>query len=116
MNLRRYLVMLTMVLVIILTIVIWFFPPDDDFRIENPFWNGTKDIGSGYPFLPIDSLSKLHTSPQGSTLIIIPYLQFSSAELEAIDSFVASGGTLILADDYGYGNQVLEYLGLKIQF
>lgn len=116
MNLRRFPVILTIVLVIILTIVVWFFPPDDDFRTENPFWNGTKEISASYPVSSLKSLSDLPTRPQGSALILIPYLQSTPAELEALNSFVIQGGTLILADDYGYGNQILEYLGLKARF
>lgn len=116
MNLRRFPVILTIVLVIILAIVVWFFPPDDDFRTENPFWNGTKEISASYPASSLKSLSDLPPLAQGSTLILIPYLQFSAAELEALNSFATQGGTLILADDYGYGNQILKYLGLKARF
>ena len=116
MELRRFLGVLAIALVIILTIVVWFFPSNEDFRTENPFWNGTRDISSSYPALPLESLSDLPSSPQGTTLILIPYLDFIPAELETLNSFVTKGGTLILADDYGYGNQILEYLGLKARF
>lgn len=115
-NLRRFLVMLTIALVIILTVVMWFSPTNDDFRTDNPFWNGAKSVSSSYPVSPLESLSNLPPSPKGSTLILIPYLQSSSTELEALNSFTTQGGTLILADDYGYGNQVLEYLGLEARF
>ena len=116
MTLRRFTAILTIALVIILAIAIWFFPPDDDFRTGNPFWNGTKEISANYPISPLESLSNLPSVPLGSTLILIPYLQSTPAELEALNSFVTRGGTLILADDYGYGNHVLEYLGLKTRF
>jgi hypothetical protein len=65
---------------------------------------------------PLQSLSDLPPSPQGATLILIPYLEFTPAELEQLNSFITQGGTLVLADDYGYGNQILEYLGLKARF
>ncbi len=116
MRLHRFLVILTIALVIILAIVVWFFPSNEDFRADNPFWNGTKDISSLIPASPLESLSDLPISPEGSTLILIPYLDFTPAELEGLNSFVTKGGTLVLADDYGYGNQVLEYLGLKARF
>jgi len=107
---------LSIALVIILLMVVWFFPSNEDFRTENPFWNGTKDISSIIPASPLESLSGLPSSPQGSTLILIPYLDFTPAELEELNSFVTQGGTLVLADDYGYGNQILGYLGLKARF
>jgi len=115
-ELRRFLVILSVVLVIILTIVVWFFPSNEDFRAENPFWNGTRDMSSSYPASPLRSLSDLPPLPQGSTLILIPYLEFTPAELGELNSFVTKGGTLVLADDYGYGNQILEYLGLRARF
>jgi len=115
-ELRRFLQILTIALVVILTLVVWFCPSNEDFRTENPFWNGTKDTSSSYPLSPLASLSDLPPSPQGSTLILIPYLNFALDELEELNDFVTHGGTLILADDYGYGNQILEYLGLKARF
>lgn len=116
MELRRFLTILTIALVIILSAVVWFLPSNDDFRVENPFWNGIKNISSITQALPLASLSNLPSSPQGSTLIIIPYLDFTPSELEEISSFVTRGGTLVVADDYGFGNQILEYLGLEARF
>lgn len=116
MKLHRFILMLTLSLVIILAIVVWFFPSDEDFRTENPFWNGTKDISSVIPASPVQSLSELPISPQEVTFILIPYLDFTLAELEEINNFVTRGGTLVLADDYGYGNQILEHLELKARF
>jgi hypothetical protein len=115
-ELRRFLSILTIALVIILIIAVWFFPSNDDFRIENPFWNGTRDINTAHPVQPLDSLVDLPPSPQGSTLILIPYLKCTPAELAQINSFVSRGGRLILADDYGHGNQILEYLGIRARF
>lgn len=116
MALRKFLISLTIALVIILTAAVWLFPTRDDFRTENPFWNGSRELAARYPISPLESLVDLPSSPQGSTLIIIPYLPFLPGELEALNNFVTKGGTLILADDYGYGNQVLEYLRLRVRF
>ena len=116
MELHRFLMILTIALAIILSIVVWFFPSNEDFQVENPFWNGTRDISLAIPASPLESLFDLPPSPQGSTLILIPYLDFIPAELEELNSFVTQGGVIVLADDYGYGNQVLEYLGLKARF
>jgi hypothetical protein len=115
-ELRRFLALLTIALVILLIITVWFFPSNEDFRVENPFWNGTRNIGARYPAQPLESLADLPASPQGATLILIPYLNCTPAELEQLNRFVSRGGNLILADDYGYGNQVLEHLGLKARF
>lgn len=116
MGLRRFLVILSIVLVLILAIVVWFFPSNEDFRAENPFWNGISDISSRYPTSFLQSLDDLPPLPQGSTLILVPYLEFTPAELRQLNTFVTNGGTMVLADDYGHGNQVLEHLGLKARF
>ena len=116
MELRRFLILVTVALVILLIIAAWFLPLDDDFRVENPLWNGTKDMHTSHPAQPLESLSDLPSSPQGATLIFIPYLSCTPGELEQLSSFITKGGRLILADDYGYGNQVLEYLELEMRF
>ncbi|MFC2007083.1 DUF4350 domain-containing protein [Chloroflexota bacterium] len=116
MELRKFLLLLAAAIVILLLIVAWFSPSVVDFRTDNPSWNGLQDIAVSYPILPLESLSELPAAPSGSTLIIVPYLDFTAEEFMQLDNFVTDGGTLILADDYGYGNHVLEYLGLDVRF
>lgn len=116
MTLHRFLVLLITTVFILLVMLAWFLPSNDDFRTENPFWNGTRDMSLNYTTSPLESLSTLPHVPQEATLILIPYLDFTIGELEELNSFITRGGTLILADDYGYGNQILEYLGLKARF
>ena len=116
MTLRKFLALLTVALVVILAIVVWFFPSDEDFRTENPFWNGTSKLASSHSLVSLESLSDLPASPQGAVLILIPYIEFEPSELENVRDFVTGGGTLVLADDYGFGNQVLEHLGIEARF
>lgn len=116
MSLRKFLVTLTIALVILLAVAIWFIPLEEDFRTENPLWNGARVLSSSHAVAPVKSLADLPLSPQGSTLILIPYLSYTAPELEKLETFVTQGGTLILADDYGYGNQVLEHFNLKTRF
>jgi len=116
MALHRFLLIITTAIVLLLLIAAWFLPSEADFRTDNPLWNGTEEIKARYPATPLASLSDLPTPPQGATLILIPYLNFTPTELDEINGFVTQGGTLILADDYGCGNQVLECLGFKEQF
>jgi len=116
MGLFRFLLILTAALIALLLLLVWFVPLDDDFRTGNPSWNGSQYICAHHEAIPVDSLADLPDSPQHSTLILIPYLDFTPAELDTLHHFVIHGGTLILADDYGYGNQVLERLGLAARF
>ncbi len=116
MGLRKYLIILTAALLLVLAVAIWFYPSNEDFRTENFFWNGTGETLGSYEVSPLESFSELPQRPAGTTLLLIPYLYFTSDELAELNSFVSRGGTLVLADDYGHGNQVLEYLGIKVRF
>jgi hypothetical protein len=116
MELRKFLAIVTGLLVIGMGLLIWFFPVNADFRIENPLWNGIDDIASRYGVQPLDSLADLPVSSHNSTLIAIPYLTYTPAELELLRDYIYLGGTLILADDFGHGNQILAYLGLDVRF
>lgn len=116
MSFRKFIFIVTAILLTTLIIAIWYFPPNDNFRIENPFWNGLGDIMKQYPVQGINSLADLPSSPEGTTLIAIPYLEYTTAEIRQLREFGTRGGRIILADDYGYGNGVLEGLELKPRF
>lgn len=66
--------------------------------------------------VPIDSLSNLPHAAKGTTLVEMPYTRYSESELAQIGAYVANGGTLLLLDDYGYGNQVLGSLNAGIEY
>jgi hypothetical protein len=116
METRKILLVLTLVIVLVLSATVWFYPPTGDFRTDNPFWNGISVLSDQAKVTPLDALSNLPTSGKGTALIVVPYEQFSETELSQLKSYVSSGGTLLLLDDYGFGNQVLSGLGLEMQF
>ena len=91
MELRRFLVLLTLALVFALIIAVWFFPSNEDFRVENPFWNGTRHISTSYPVLPMESLSELPKSANGTTLILVPYLMDRPKRYRLIGSIEVQG-------------------------
>jgi hypothetical protein len=95
---------------------VWFVPSIQDFMASNTMWNGIRNFLKEFDASTIDSLDGLPESPEGSALIIIPYLEYSDEELLKLKGFVEQGGTLVLLDDYGFGNEILEYFGLKIRF
>jgi len=115
-ELRRFLLIITSVLIIALILSVWFFPSNEDFRVNNPFWNGIRDIEADYHIETLDSLDNFPSSPNEVTLITIPYREYSLIELQQLYRFVSRGGRLIVADDYGHGNQILEYLGIEVRF
>ena len=116
MGLRRFLLVLTLAIVLVLAVVVWFYPSSEDFRTENPFWNGLKAFSEQFQASTINSLDSLPAEPEGTSLVLVPYLELTESEMKKVRDYVSHGGTLILLDDYGYGNELLEYLGVDLRF
>ncbi len=112
---RRLLLQIGLVL-IILGVLVWLFPSNSDFKAGNPQWNGTADFLEEVETQLLNSLEELPPMAQGTSLILIPYTELSADDLQRIGDYVDSGGRLILMDDFGFGNEVLEYLGVDLRF
>jgi len=104
------------IILVISSLCIWFYPSSQDFRAGNTMWNGISSFSSEFSANSINSLDNLPDSPEDAVLVAIPYLDYSDAELANMKRFVADGGTLLLMDDYGYGNNVLAYFGVGVRF
>jgi hypothetical protein len=106
-----------------------------DFSIFNSGWNGTSDLavltyrtGKFVPTFETQSsgteitiaqigLDRLDLNPLTSSLVIIgPTKTFTSAEGKLVGDFVREGGKLLLADDFGTGNSLLEKMGATSRF
>ena len=106
-----------------------------DFSIFNSGWNGTSRLavltyqaGKFAPAFKVQStgtdvgieqldLATLPLDPRADALVIIgPTKPFTSAEGIHIAAFVRQGGELLLADDFGSGNTLLEEMGSTARF
>ncbi len=113
----RSIIALALALVVIISLVsIWFYPSIQDFMRTNPFWNGIKDFSDEFDATWTESLLDSTQNPESTTLIIIPYSIYKQDDLQEINRFVREGGVLLLLDDYGYGNTLLEQFGLEARF
>ncbi|MDP6501069.1 MAG: hypothetical protein QF369_01010 [Dehalococcoidales bacterium] len=105
------------VLVLVISLLsIWFYPSIQDFMASNTKWNGIYNFSGEFEADNTDSLEALSDSPQNVVLIAIPYQDYTAEELAQIKQFVDAGGSLLLMDDYGYGNNILDYLGVVTRF
>ena len=95
---------------------IWFYPSVHDFIASNIMWNGMKNVISEFSADNIDAMDELPDLPEQTVLVSVSYVEYSDAELSNVKQFVNDGGTLLLMDDYGYGNRVLAYLGVSVRF
>ena len=103
-------------IIVISLLCIWFYPSIQDFMASNTMWNGIRNFSSEFNAANIESLDELPDVAEETALVAIPYLDYSNEELSQLKGFVEDGGTLLLMDDYGYGNSVLAYLGVSVRF
>ena len=116
MKTSKFLLAAALIIIVSLAALVWFYPPSGDFRVNNPFWNGLSTLDSKMNATTIDTLSALPSNPHGTAMLLVPYVQFSAGELSELNSYVSNGGTLVVLDDYGFGNQVLSGVGLSMRF
>jgi len=100
-------------------LILYAAPPIDDFNPLNPYWNGFSDLISRLHAVELSSLfdENLLLNPSNTSLLIVgPEKEFSEDEVRIIERFLRSGGQVIIADDFGSGNQLLELLGVDVRF
>ncbi len=111
-------VLLTVIVLVfaVSLVCVWFYPSVQDFMASNIMWNGIRKFSNEFAADNIESLDDLPGPLEEGILVAIPYLEYSDEELSRMKQFVSDGGTLLLMDDYGHGNRVLEYLGISARF
>lgn len=95
------------------------YEPREDFYYGNADWSGYSRIRSELEALVLDLEVEKNRIVEGAgnyALLVVPEERPSRAYLEFLKRFVAGGGLLIVADDHGYGNEILEYLGVDARF
>ncbi|WP_175060103.1 DUF4350 domain-containing protein [Thermococcus sp. 2319x1] len=93
-----------------------------EFSVFNTKWNGASQFGKllyeESRVIPvITSYNSFDLSEREGTLLILgPDMAYSSLEVEEVKSFLNKGGTLVLIDDFGTGNDILRGLNLSARF
>jgi hypothetical protein len=93
-------------------------PIDDAYSTVNTQSNGTSELAargfvSVYPSL---ELALPNTYAPAVLLEIGPSSQFTKADTDSIRGFLARGGVILVADNFGSGNGLLELLGIPARF
>jgi Domain of unknown function (DUF4350) len=97
--------------------IVYVLPHTESYFPTNPLWNGMSDLQSLRSPTDVTALTTLPANGTGTSLLEIgPSLNFSSSDVSRIADFVRSGGTLLIADDYGTGNSLLAGLNLTSRF
>jgi len=102
--------------ILVCSVLLALYPEVNDFRLGNPFWNGMMEVSSLLKPTILNSYSELPTVGYNLTLLLIgPERDFTVGEAEAIMRFMNKGGRVILADELGFGNTLLEKLSLPMR-
>jgi hypothetical protein len=91
---------------------------DVEFSRYNQQWNGTSSVFETLEdrgAVMVDDPSALAGRTNTTLLVIAPAHAPTAGERAAYRDFVASGNTLLLADDFGEGNALLEAVGATIR-
>ncbi|MBI2887077.1 MAG: hypothetical protein HYY02_07700 [Chloroflexi bacterium] len=100
---------------LLLLAVIVIYPSSQDLSPDNPYWNGLNTFGRTFS-VRVAAPQDLSRDGAGAALVLIPRRELSAGEQQEVRRFVASGGELLLMDDFAYGNRVLEHLGVPVRF
>lgn len=91
-------------------------PPLDDFDPLNPYWNGISGASSSLGLRQLPSFSAVQGSAASTAVLIIgPDESFESGYIESARQYLLSGGMIIVMDDFGAANVLLEGLGASIR-
>lgn len=93
------------------------------FGAYNPAWDGTSDLREEILTDPngtvaVDSTAYNTTDPANTTaLVLAPTEPYDTDDVDRVTRFLAAGGTLVVADDYGtHGNELLAAVGATARF
>lgn len=105
-------------LIAAVTLVLHLSTTDLEFSRYNPGWNGTSTVFGTFEergVVMIRDPAELAGQTEETLLVVAPGRPPTGDEAETIRAFVASGNTLVLADDFGAGNALLEAVGASIR-
>jgi len=113
--LRGYILLGLSAAAIILISLVAVVPSVDDFSPDNPLWNGLSSFcGQFNASLIPGSSAQLPELPADDALIIVgPSGNISASDALKLRRFLEKGGLLIIADDFGSGNSILELMGIS---
>ncbi|MEM4140122.1 MAG: DUF4350 domain-containing protein [Nitrososphaeria archaeon] len=90
-------------------------PPSEDFMPDNPYWNGHSTLAKTVNAKFIDPKT-IFLEPEKTVLFIIsPQKNITEDYIQFLRGFLESGGTIVLMDETGKINPLLEALNIKVK-
>lgn len=97
-------------------LLLWAHPVGRDSSVLNQNWNGLSQASEMLGATALGSYDDVADLPLPVTLVVIPRLSPDEVALTAMEACLVSGGTLVVLDDFGFGNEILFYLGVGVRF
>ena len=89
------------------------------FGAFNPSWDGTTDIrevagDAGAETVVVDNTTDYEAYGNGTVAVVLaPNESYTETEIDHVEAFLERGGTLLVADRGGTGNELLAALGIE---
>jgi hypothetical protein len=110
---RSYILLLLLLIALTLIAVTLVYPIRDDFSPLNPYWNGLEKFFDEKNASCLNLAAADTMDPSKNVILIIgPSTSFTSRDIQSLRIFLLRGGRVVLADDFGTGNELLT--GLKV--
>jgi len=117
---RVKIITLALIFSIIFSLTIaYMIPSTDNYSPENPFWNGLKtleNIVNPVQITSITQLKQIINPKQTAILILGPEKPFTTQETQTIKKILEKGAIVLVADDFGQANTLLEQLEIPCKF
>lgn len=117
---KAKIIVLTLIFSIIFSLsIVYITPATDDYNPENPFWNGLKTLKAITNATYITSTTQLKQiiDPKRTAILILgPEKPFTPQETQTIKKLLEKGATILIADDFGQANTLLEQLEIQCKF
>lgn len=111
----RTLLLTGLAILLVLLFMGRFYFSEADYNLQNTDWNGLSHLASATHVTPLYSTASLAGPGSGRTLMIVnPTNSFTKAESTQILAFMHSGGKVVVADDFGNADSLLNDIGSPI--
>jgi hypothetical protein len=105
---KATLLVTAVVLMVVVVFIGRLYYSEADFTLENPAWNGFSRL-SGVHLQPIYNIKDLSGLGSTDTLLIVsPVSNYSAEESSSVAAYMEGGGNVIVMDDFGKANILLE--------
>lgn len=114
---RRLLTALPFVMLSLLAVLllVWAYPGGRDSSLLNDGWNGLSGASGELNATALLTYEELAGIELPSTIVLMPRMPVAPVTADDLDRFTSEGGVLVLLDDFGFGNDLLQQLNIDIR-